>query len=143
MSARSWLLLLVAGVIAVLSLPASAQGPQVKREPARVIGSVEGVDLYDAYCAVCHGKDGKGGGPAVPALKIPVPDLTTIAKRHGKFSLTDTEEAITGRGKMTPAHGSPDMPIWGPIFRALTPDEAGRTLRVTNLLKYVESIQVK
>jgi hypothetical protein len=61
------------------------------------------------------------GTPAAPAMKVPVPDLTTIAKRSaGKFNATDVEYIIRGTGKTaTPAHGVEDMPIWGDVFRRL------------------------
>jgi mono/diheme cytochrome c family protein len=127
----------------VLALPVVAWPQAIKREPARPIDSVQGVDVYNAYCAVCHGKDGKGNGPAAPALKMPVPDLTMLAKKSGGFSSADVEAAILGTAKMTPAHGSPEMPIWGPVFRALNPDEGMRKLRLVNLIKYLESIQAK
>jgi len=127
----------------VLALPSLAWPQAIKREPARPIDSVQGADVYQAYCAVCHGKDGKGHGPAAPALKMPVPDLTMLAKKSGGFSSADVEAAILGTGKMTPAHGSPEMPIWGPVFRALNPDEGTRKLRVVNLIKYIESLQAK
>jgi hypothetical protein len=35
------------------------------------------------------------------------------------------------------------MPIWGPVFRAMNPDESIAKLRVDNLLRYLESIQQK
>jgi hypothetical protein len=93
---------------------------------------------------VCHGKDGKGHGPAAAALKAPLSDLTTLAVRNqGRFSAKDVEDTILGRGKMTPAHGSEEMPIWGPVFRSMSAGEAGRDLRVTNLVKYLESMQKK
>jgi mono/diheme cytochrome c family protein len=131
-------------MLAVALVAPQVAAQQIRRETAHAIPSVEGVDLYNAYCAVCHGKDGKGNGPAAVALKTPMPDLTTMAKRNaGKYSAADVEAAILGKGKMTPAHGSPDMPIWGPVFRSLTPDEAARTLRVTNLVKYIETMQAK
>jgi mono/diheme cytochrome c family protein len=140
--ARFLVVLLALLVIAVAGTHAA--GTQVKREAARPIESIEGVDSYNAYCAVCHGKDGKGQGPAAVALKAPVPDLTTMAKRHGgKFSRADVDASIRGTGKATPAHGSADMPIWGPIFRVLSADDSGRTLRITNLVDYIESIQQK
>lgn len=127
----------------VLALPILAWPQAIKRESARPIDSVQGADVYQAYCAVCHGKDGKGHGPAAPALKMPVPDLTMLAKKSGGFSSADVEAAVLGTGKMTPAHGSPEMPIWGPVFRALNPDEGMRKLRLVNLIKYIESLQAK
>jgi mono/diheme cytochrome c family protein len=135
--------LFIGTIVLALCAPAAAQ-PQIKRETARPIESVEGVDLYNAYCAVCHGKDGKGHGPAAPALKVMPPDLTTLAKRSGgKFSVTDVTESISGQGKPMAAHGSAEMPVWGPVFRAFAGDDAGRTLRLTNLVRYLESMQQK
>lgn len=129
---------------AVLLLPLVVLGQTIRREPARDIGSLAGPDVYKAYCASCHGESGKGDGPAAPALKAPLPDLTTIAKRSGgRFSSVDVTEAITGVNKPIAAHGSPDMPVWGPVFRRLTPDEGLRTVELTNLVKYIESMQQK
>jgi mono/diheme cytochrome c family protein len=142
MSRGKVMVVLMAGLVVVLAVPAIA-GAQVKREAAPQIDSIDGVDTYNAYCAVCHGKDGKGGGPAAAVIKTPIPDLTTMAKRAGKFSAADVEAAITGKGKVMPAHGSPDMPIWGPVFRALSADDAMRQLRLANLVKYIESLQQK
>ena len=92
---------------------------------------------------MCHGKEAKGNGPAAPAMKVPVPDLTTIAKRNnGKFIATNVEPIIRGTGKTpTPAHGVEDMPIWGEVFR--NEDKTRTMLRIGNLIKYLESIQVK
>jgi mono/diheme cytochrome c family protein len=137
---------LAALVAATVVVPAvSALQPQVKREPARNVGAVDGGVLYDAYCAVCHGKDGKGKGPAAAALEGPMPDLTTIASRNaGTFPATDVEAHITGKGKpMVAAHGSEEMPIWGPIFKGMSQDASLATLRVSNLVKHVESMQQK
>jgi mono/diheme cytochrome c family protein len=137
---------LLAAMAMAIAVPALVLAqPAVKREPARTIGSVEGDALFNAYCAVCHGKDGKGAGPAAQALKMPVPDLTTMAQRSGgKFAAADVEATITGKGKaMTPAHGDIDMPIWGPIFKGMSQDQALTTLRINNLVKYIESLQAK
>lgn len=117
------------------------QVPKVKAVRAVPIASVEGRDNYAAYCAVCHGLDARGNGPAAPAMKMPVADLTSIAKRHGgKFDAVEVEYIIKGIGKTeSPAHGVEEMPIWGDVFRH---DEKNVTaLRIRNLVKYVESIQ--
>jgi mono/diheme cytochrome c family protein len=109
------------------------------------IASVEGRDNFKAYCAVCHGTDAKGNGPAAPAMKVPVPDLTLIAKRHdGKFDPIAIERTIRGTDKSmsTPAHGVEDMPIWGDVFRSagsLTPSTT--TIRVRNLVTYLQGLQ--
>ena len=96
MTRSKFTLVLLALLTLVLAMPAFAGGVQVKRETARPIDSVQGVDLYNAYCAVCHGKDGKGSGPAAVALKAPMPDLTVLAKKNGgKFSSADVTAAMT------------------------------------------------
>ena len=115
----------------------------IKREPAKRLISLEGADIFREYCAVCHGREGKGNGPAAAALKKPPADLTTITKRHGQFPRKTIEETILAENEPTlMAHGNREMPIWGPIFR----QSGGRdveALAVANLLKYLESIQVK
>ena len=117
--------------------------PKVKAVAAVPIRSLEGVDNFAVYCAVCHGPDAKGNGPAAPAMKVPVPDLTTIATRNkGKFDAIAIELIVKGSGKTsTPAHGVETMPIWGEVFHG--EDKGASTLRIRNLVKYLESIQQK
>ncbi len=118
--------------------------PTVKRVPAQPIQSVDGKDNFEAYCAVCHGKTGKGDGPAAPAMKTPVADLTAIARKNGgKFSAVPIAEMIKGADREMPSHGSKDMPIWGAVFRSFSADPNIAALRVNNLVNYLESIQVK
>jgi hypothetical protein len=50
---------------------------------------------------------------------------------------------LLGGGSSKPAHGSAEMPMWGPVFRAMSPDENIAKLRVDNLLRYLERIQSK
>jgi mono/diheme cytochrome c family protein len=132
-------------VLAVTARVAGAQGqsvPQVKTVPCETIISVEGKDNYAAYCAVCHGATGKGDGPAAPALKGPVPDLTTLASRHGgKFNAVAVQRMISGADKVPPGHGDVTMPIWGPMFKIADNSQAIATLRIKNLVEYLQSIQ--
>lgn len=127
----------------VLADGQAEQKPTIKREQLQQIETVDGKTLFRDYCAVCHGTDGKGNGPAAPALKTPPPDLTTIAKRHGKFSAKDVEEQITGTGRMAGAHGTREMPMWGPAFRGAHSNPDVAKLAIANLVKHVESIQAK
>jgi mono/diheme cytochrome c family protein len=122
--------------------PADKPVPTVKSAPAVPLASVGGKENFEAYCAVCHGKDGKGNGPAAPAMKVPVPDLTTLATRNkGRFDPIRVELIVKGSGKTaTPAHGVETMPIWGDVFRS--EDRATQTLRIGNIVKYVQSLQV-
>jgi mono/diheme cytochrome c family protein len=100
------------------------------------------VDTVKAYCAVCHGPEAKGNGPASKALAKTPADLTTIAKRHGgTFSQNDVENMILGTGEPL-AHGTREMPIWGPIFQAVnSSDQNLAKLRLSNLVGYLKSIQ--
>jgi mono/diheme cytochrome c family protein len=116
------------------------------KNPPLVISSMSGaIRLFDFYCASCHGRDGKGHGPTAPALKTPPPDLTTIARSLGGSVPTARVEALIADGGtlLTPAHGSKDMPVWGPIFRALDARDALATIRISNVVAYLESMQAK
>lgn len=112
------------------------------QNPPLVIGTLYGRDLFNFYCATCHGVDGTGGGPTAAALRVVPPDLTAIARRNGgSFPRSRVEALVTGEGRFTSAHGSKEMPVWGPIFRALDPSNAANAVRVANLVGYIESIQ--
>jgi mono/diheme cytochrome c family protein len=115
------------------------------KKPDLVIRSMAGRDLFQFYCASCHGADGKGGGRAASALKVTPPDLTTLAQRnHGTFPTDRLEAFIKGEGRLsTPAHGSSEMPVWGPIFKGLDSRDAVNAARIENLVKYIESIQAR
>jgi mono/diheme cytochrome c family protein len=131
-------LLLVPVSVSVVGLTAQA----IKNEAARRLESVEGVDSFKEYCAVCHGANAKGDGPAAKSLKTPPPDLTTIAKRKGRFSAADVETRIAGKS-LSGAHGSGEMPIWGHVFESIAPDSSVARLRVNNLVNYIRSIQIQ
>jgi mono/diheme cytochrome c family protein len=137
----TWLGMACALTVTVAAQTAPAQKTKVTSKAAAPIVSAEGKDNFEAYCAVCHGKEGKGDGPAAPAMKSPVPNLTTMAKRNnGKFDPVHAEQVIRRAGSLpTPAHGVETMPIWGEIFK--TEDQAKATLRIRNLVDYLRSIQ--
>lgn len=113
--------------------------------PPLVISSMAGNDLYRAYCASCHGREGKGDGPTVPALKSAMPDLTTLARRNGGTFPLERVAALVSHGEVlpSPAHGSREMPVWGPIFQALDPSDARTNVRISNIVEFVRSVQVK
>lgn len=86
----------------------------------------------------------KGDGPMATALKTQPPDLTRIAVRnHGKFPLERVVKIISGEGGTLRAHGTRDMPIWGPFFSRIENDQDVGPVRVDNLARYLRQIQTK
>ena len=101
-----------------------------------------GEQMFKQYCAACHGDDGMGRGPLTPLLKKGPPDLTTLSKRHdGKFPYKYVSNMLEF-GPGIAAHGSSDMPTWGPIFRYLDKhNEWAVRQRIKNLCDYLASLQ--
>jgi mono/diheme cytochrome c family protein len=117
---------------------APAKPPIVKKGPAPVTSSSDGQQMFISYCAPCHGRTGKGDGPAAPALTPKPSDLTQMTKKHGgTLSQKDLEDKMNGIAA-SPAHGSTDMPVWGPMFRQMTGSDQ---LRIYNLKKYIDTLQ--
>jgi mono/diheme cytochrome c family protein len=134
-------------VLFAFALVAGAQEqPQkvIKHVPVKPTSAASGQGMYVSYCAVCHGKDGKGGGPAAEALKVPPPDLTTLAKRNnGEYPSMRVTSTIRGETAMA-AHGSKEMPVWGHLFWSMSGGHSSEVQqRVVNLNKYIESLQAK
>jgi mono/diheme cytochrome c family protein len=133
-------------VTIVLFFPmlAAAQ-TQVKHVPAKRTSAASGEEMYKEYCASCHGLSGKGDGPAAPAMKTPPADLTGLSARNGgQFPDSKVAQAIKA-GPQIPAHGSAEMPVWGPIFSAMrtTASDAEVQLRIYNLTEYLKGLQAK
>lgn len=118
---------------------AAAQRPAT---PPLIISSLSGGDLFRFYCATCHGREGKGDGPVASSLRTPPADLTRIAARHGgHFPSEEIRRFIAGDEPLVNAHGSREMPVWGPIFRSLEPHDRLTPIRIENLVMFIESIQ--
>ena len=138
-------LVLAAGLCFAQNQPQTK--PVVKQTPIKQTSPASGKEMFSAYCAPCHGADGKGNGPAASSLKVPPTDLTQMAKKHdGKFpanSLAGTLKFGSGTAAAG-AHGSAEMPVWGPLFQSLDRFHGTSVQqRVSNLVSYVESIQAK
>src|SRR5271166_1960905 len=135
-------LVLVLLVLLLVSWFVAAQQTNTPDHPtsARVSGRV----LFEQYCASCHGDDGKGAGPAAIAFKVQPPDLTALSRQnHGKFPKDRVVQSIRG-DRMQSAHGSTDMPVWGPVFLALTGmNQVEVEKRVRDLTEHIKSVQVK
>lgn len=141
---RKLALILLVTAVAIPLIAQQATKPTVKKVPATYTSPASGQEMYVAYCASCHGKDGKGKGPAAPAMKAPPTDLTLLAKNNkGAFPADRFAAILTGKQAIS-AHGSEDMPVWGPIFWKLSQSHPAEVQQRTyNLSKYVESLQVK
>lgn len=112
--------------------------------PVNKTSPTSGKQMYTSYCAPCHGVDGKGHGPASAALKSEPTDLTGLAsKNHGKFPDTHIISVLQF-GSDVPAHGSAEMPVWGPILGNMNKTNLqDKQLRMSNLSRYLESIQAR
>ena len=77
-------------------------------------------------------------------MKVPPSDLTVLSKKHdGKFP-ADNVASTLKFGHGVTAHGSSDMPVWGPLFQSLDKyHDAIVQQRIANVVKYVESLQAK
>jgi mono/diheme cytochrome c family protein len=105
----------------------------------------QGKAAYLRYCSACHGESGKGDGVVSQLMRPKPTDLTVLARNNqGTFPYAQIIQIIDGR-QSNRAHGDPDMPVWGEIFRA----EAGQTLdqhavvrgKILLITDYLSSIQ--
>ena len=137
---KSLLVTATAGVLAA-SLVFADQGQKIVI-PVNQTAANNGKQMYTNYCAPCHGTDGKGRGPAASALKTPPTDLTVLKKNNnGKFPDVHVV-AILQFGTEEPAHGSATMPVWGPVLGSMSrTNTQDKQLRISNLARYLESIQ--
>jgi mono/diheme cytochrome c family protein len=138
--------LLVAAMAVILAAGISfADQSQSKMViPVGKTAANNGKQMYNSYCAPCHGTDGRGNGPAAVALKNPPTDLSALTRNnHGKFPDAHVYEVLQF-GSNIPAHGSAEMPVWGKILANMnTANSQEKDLRMSNLTRYVESIQAK
>ena len=137
------IIVMIAAFAVAQQAPAQST-PAVKHVPITNAPSNSGPEMFNSYCAVCHGKDGKGNGPAASAMKAQPTDLTTLAQKNGgKYPASHVAAVIRGQAT-TPSHGSQDMPIWGPLFSSISQGHEGQVQqRITNLVSYIETLQVK
>lgn len=104
--------------------------------------AAKGQITYVRYCVACHGPAGKADGPLASDLRVPVPDLTSLASRSGGGYPYDRVLRIVKSGEVVRGHGTVDMPAWGDAFkRTRGTEEATVDAAVRNLAHYVWSIQ--
>jgi mono/diheme cytochrome c family protein len=122
----------------------TAAAPQSDRPQVPPAYIPSGKQMFQEYCASCHGPDGKGLGPVAPLFRKPPTNLTTLAKNNAGVFPREHVAKVIRFGPGVIAHGSSDMPVWGPIFKiAENYDEAAVTIRIKKLCDFIESIQNK
>jgi hypothetical protein len=70
--------------------------------------------------------------------------LTALSKNNGGKFPSNHVLTILKYGIDVPAHGTSEMPVWGPVLGKM--DQANpqtRQLRISNLSSYLETIQAK
>lgn len=105
-----------------------------------------GKQMYINYCASCHGLDGKGAGPVALSLQKQPADLSALSRNNGgKFPIQHVV-AVLQFGSQAAAHGTAEMPVWGPVLGRLDgndPQSTMKSLRISNLARYIGTLQVK
>jgi mono/diheme cytochrome c family protein len=131
-------------LVGALVLMACFGQAQDKPTPVVPPDVASGKQTYMEHCTACHGEDGRGTGPASSVLKVPPPDLRRLAMRHNDKFPEEYVTRVVRFGSPFSAHGSSDMPVWGPIFSVLeNGNEVGVRRRIKNLCAYLASIQDK
>lgn len=136
---------LVVGAGLALAQDKTDQKPAVKEAAIKQTNAASGKEMFTQYCAPCHGTDGKGNGPAASALKTPPADLTLLAKKHdGKFPANSVSSTLKFGAGSAGAHGSAEMPVWGPLFHSLDKYHDGAVQqRISNIVTYIDGLQAK
>ena len=136
--------LLCVALVLTAGVPAKSASQVVDISPTLVLPSMSGRDIFRYYCATCHGREGRGDGPVASQLKTRPANLTRLAAANAGQSPLDRVRAFVTHGRTdAPSHGSPEMPIWGPIFQALDPSDPIARMRINNVVDYIQSIQSK
>src|SRR5215468_7434075 len=108
----------MACLLALVLVACARERSRVREQivPTREQQIAEGHRAFLRACAACHGTDARGDGPVAPTLRVPPPDLTTLAARHGgRFPRAWVIDVVAGEREI-PAHGTRDMPVWSQRF---------------------------
>lgn len=117
----------------------------VKETVIKQTSPTSGKEMFTQYCGSCHGIDGKGNGPAAAAMKAQPTDLTQLARKHdGKYPANHVASVLKFGDGGTAAHGSAEMPVWGPLFHSLDKfHDSAVQQRISNIVEYIGTLQVK
>ena len=103
--------------------------------------AAKGRTTFGRYCVSCHGAQARGDGPLAKDLRVPVPDLTTLAARSGGTYPFDRVVRIVTKGSEVRGHGTDDMPAWGAAFRRTDGIETFVDEAIRNVAQYLWSVQ--
>lgn len=135
----------VAGLLAAAAFGIAQTTTQIQKVPISPTSANSGKQMYNSYCATCHGLDGKGNGPAAMELKQQPTDLTALSRNNGGKFPDAHVYSVLQFGVETPAHGSKEMPVWGPALRSLTNGSSAARMveqqRISNLTNYLRTLQ--
>jgi mono/diheme cytochrome c family protein len=103
-----------------------------------------GEQTFRTHCAACHGPLAEGDGPTAATLTVPVPNLRTLSQRNGGTFPTDAVASYIDGRSFPAAHGTREMPVWGPVFSAtqeLVTDAESSEQRIAGVMAYLRELQ--
>ena len=142
MSKKSFFVL-IAATVAAATLFASDSKSNVTIQAAKV-SATNGKAMYGSYCAPCHGVDGKGNGRLSASLKRTPANLTLLSKNNGGVYPATHVIGVLGHGTSLSGHDQSGMPSWASALGNI--DQSNKLdapLRISNLSKYLETLQTK
>jgi mono/diheme cytochrome c family protein len=136
--------MLVVATSVCLAQNQTGQKSVIKETTIKQTSPVSGKEMFSEYCAPCHGLDGRGNGPAASAMRSQPTDLTQLARKHdGKYPANSVASVLKFGGGPG-VHGSAEMPVWGPLLQSLDKfHDTGVQQRISNIVNYIETLQVK
>ena len=103
-----------------------------------------GERTFQTHCAACHGPSAEGDGPTAATLNVPVPNLRTLSQRNGGTFPTDAVASYIDGRSVPAAHGTSEMPVWGPVFGAterLVSGAESPEQRIADVIAFLRELQ--
>ena len=142
MSKKSYLIV-IAATVAAATLFASESKSNVTIQTSKA-SAADGKAMYGSYCAPCHGVDGKGKGTLSSSLKRTPPNLTLLSKNNGGVYPESHVIGVLGHGTSVSGHDQAGMPEWAQTLGKIDQNnKLDAPLRISNLSKYLETLQAK
>ena len=103
-----------------------------------------GERTFQTHCASCHGPLAEGDGPIASTLTVPVPNLRMLSQRNGGAFPTDAVASYIDGRSYPAAHGTREMPVWGPVFsvtQQLVIDAESPEQRIAGVMTFLRTLQ--